>query len=200
MWVKERLKENPLFFSELSKGQTPPFLLIGCSDSRKPLDTITQSEPGELFIHRNIANQVFLTDMNLLSVLEYGIETLKVCHVIVCGHYGCGGIEAALTGNTSGLVENWIMSVKELYLKNKTMLDRLTDFDKKRDWLAELNVIHQVQNLCKTSILHKAFLNGKYPLLHGWIFNIYTGLLHELALPIKKWKAYGLLPRSYPIA
>ena len=197
-WVAQKLQESPHFFANLAKGQNPPFLLIGCSDSRKPLDTITKAEPGELLIHRNIGNQVSLTDMNLLSVLEFGVEVLKVQHVIVCGHFGCGGIHSALTGKAPGLVENWTIAVKDLYLKHKESLDQISDFNDRMDKLAEINVVHQIKNLCKTSILHKAFLAGHYPLLHGWVFDIYSGHVHELKLPLKKWKNYGLLPPDYP--
>lgn len=197
-WVQEKLSESSTFFLDLSKGQNPPILLIGCSDSRKPLDTITKAEPGDLFIHRNISNQVSLTDMNLLSVLQFAVEALKVQHVVICGHYGCSGIKAAVTGEAPDLVENWTMAVRDLYLKHKSDLDEITDFSKKIDRLSELNVIYQVKNLCKTSVLHKAFLSGTYPMLHGWVFDIYSGYIKDLPLPVLEWKTYGLLPDGYP--
>ncbi len=198
-WVKETLSDSPDFFEHLSKGQNPPFLLIGCSDSRKPLDTITKAKPGELFIHRNIANQVSLTDINLLSVLEFAVEVLKVRHVVVCGHYGCGGIESAISGTAPGLVSNWIASVRDLYLRNKAALDLLPNPQDRVDRLADMNVIHQVETLCKTSIFHKAFESGVYPLLHGWVFNIYSGYVEELPLPLSDWKRDGLIPSDYPV-
>lgn len=197
-WVAERLGEDPDYFAKLAQGQQPPFLYIGCSDSRKPLNTMTQTKPGEVFIHRNIANQVSLTDMNLLSVLEYAIETLKVKHVIVCGHQNCGGIEAAYRGTATGLVENWVTPIKDLCVVHREELDALPDDAARLNRLAELNVLSQVRNVLKTSVVHKAVKQGTLPRLHGWIFQINSGLIYELKLPVAEWKALGLLPDDYP--
>lgn len=199
-WVAECLAADPAYFRKLEEGQRPPFLYIGCSDSRKPLNTMTQARPGEVFIHRNIANQVSLTDMNLLSVLEFAVETLKVKHVIICGHYRCGGVEAAYRGQATGLVENWVTPIKDLALMHKDELQALPDDDARLNRLSELNVLAQVRNLCKTSIMHRAFQRGGYPRLHGWIFAIGSGLIHEQRLPLDEWKTLGLLPPDYGAA
>ena len=197
VWVSERLSVDEKYFEKLSEGQNPPFLFIGCSDSRKPLDTIIKAEPGELFIHTNIANQVSLTDMNVLSILEYAIETLEVEHIIICGHYNCGGVEAAYTGKATGLIENWLMGIKELKLENKRELQLIENEQEKMDRLCEINVVAQLKNLCKTSMMHKAFKKGKYPKIHGWIFDIYTGHIKELELPLEEWKELGFIPKDY---
>ncbi|MCW8132455.1 MAG: carbonic anhydrase [Planctomycetota bacterium] len=197
-WVDETLKRDPEYFAKLAEGQHPPFLYIGCSDSRKPLNTITQTRPGEVFIHRNVANQISLTDMNLLSVLEFAIESLKVKHVIVCGHYGCGGVTAAYRGTATGLVENWVTPIKDLALVHKDELNELSTEEDRLNRLSELNVLAQVRNLCKTSILHRAFARGDYPQLHGWIFAIRSGLIQEQQLPLGNWKELGLIPKDYP--
>ena len=196
-WVAEKTQENPTYFETLSEGQNPPFLYIGCSDSRKPLNTMTQTEPGEVFIHRNIANQVSLSDMNILSVLEFAVEVLKVKHIILCGHHRCGGVEAALRGNAKGLVENWITPIRDLYLHNKEELDQIEDLQQRIDKLSEMNVVDQVKNILKTSILKKAIASGEYPQLHGWIFKLHSGLIQELELPLADWKRIGLLPEDY---
>jgi len=195
-WVENKLSKDKNYFEELSKPQKPPFLFIGCSDSRKPLNTITQTEPGEIFVHRNIANQISLTDMNFLSILEYAILDLKVEHIIVCGHYNCGGVEAVYKG-ADGLVENWIMPIKDLALINKDELEKIDDMQQRIDRLAEINVVAQVKNLCKTSIIHKAFKKQEYPQIHGWIFDIYCGKIKALELPLKEWKDKGIIPNCY---
>jgi len=179
-WVSELLSKDPDFFTKLSVGQSPPFLFIGCSDSRKPLDTILKTKPGELFIHRNVANQVSLTDMNLLSVLEYALDSLKVSHVIVCGHYGCGGVQAAYEGNAVGIVENWVTPIRDIYLENKKMLDDISDKTQRLNILSELNVKQQVENLKKTSVFHRAIKRGDCPSLHAWVLDLKTGLIKEL--------------------
>lgn len=196
-WAKEKITDYPEYFNKLRKGQTPPFLFIGCSDSRAPVNLITKTEPGEIFIHRNIANQVHFGDMNFLSILEYAVVHLKVKHIIVKGHTSCGGVRAAMRGAT-GLVENWTMPIRDLYLRNRQQLDRIQDEEEKMDRLSEMNVILQVENLCKTSILHRAFFkDGTYPLLHGWMFELHTGKIRELDVPIKEWVSQGLLPADY---
>jgi len=197
-WVNDCLKQDPDYFSKLAEGQRPPFLYIGCSDSRKPLNMMTQTRPGEVFIHRNIANQVSLTDMNLLSVLEFAIETLNVKHVIVCGHYHCGGVEAAYRHTATGLVDNWVTPIKDLAMVHQDELNRLATEEERLNRLSELNVIAQLRNLCKISTVQRAFKNGKYPQLHGWIFAMKSGLIQEQKLPIREWKEMGLLPKDFP--
>lgn len=196
-WVADQIGQDPGFFETLSQGQTPPFLYIGCSDSRKPINVITQTGPGELFIQRNIANQVALTDMNLLSVLEYGVEVLKIEHVIICGHHGCAGVEAAMEDNVAGLIENWVSPIRDIYLSNREELAALSDKEQRTNRLSEMNVVVQAKNLCKTSILKKAFRSGVYPRIHGWMFHMRSGLIHDLTLPVDEWKQEGILPSIY---
>lgn len=196
-WVSEKLSTDPDYFSRLSKGQNPPFLYIGCSDSRLPIDLFTGADPGRIFIHRNVANQVFLNDMNLLSVLEYAVKVLLVEHIIVCGHYQCGGVEAAYKGTSMNIVENWTMNIRDLSMEHKKELDAIPDMHERLNRLSELNVVRQLRQLCKTSVMHDAFGSGKYPRLHGWVLDISHGLIHELPLPVGEWKEYGLLPDDY---
>lgn len=196
-WVSEKLSTDPEYFSRLSKGQNPPFLYIGCSDSRLPIDLFTGADPGRIFIHRNVANQVFLNDMNLLSVLEYAVKVLMVEHIIVCGHYQCGGVEAAYKGTSMNIVENWTMNIRDISMEHKRELDAIPDMHERLNRLSELNVVRQLRQLCKTSVLHDAFGSGKYPQLHGWVLDISHGLIHELPLPVDEWKEYGLLPEDY---
>jgi len=196
-WAEMQLGSDEGFFKKLSGGQHPPFLFIGCCDSRKPINTITQTGPGELFIHRNIANQVSLTDMNFLSVLEYGVDVLKVKHIIVCGHHGCGGVEAAYKGNSSGLVENWVSPITELARENQSLLNEIKDEQERIDKLSELNVIKQVKNICRSSTMRRCFKSGDYPLLHAWVFKLQSGLITQLDIPVTEWQASGLLPVNY---
>jgi len=197
-WATAKLANNPGYFDELSKPQKPKFLFIGCSDSRIPLDLITESEPGELFVHRNIANQVNLTDMNLLSIIEYAIEILKIEHVIVLGHYRCGGVKAAVEGlGAEDIVENWVSQISDLYHFNKTELESIGDKAKMYDRLSEMNVIAQLKNLLRTPIIQRAFRNNRRINFHGWIFDINSGLINELRLPLNEWKDYDLLPRDF---
>ncbi|MBC8047832.1 MAG: carbonic anhydrase [Fimbriimonadaceae bacterium] len=196
-WVEEKLSADPDYFKLLSKGQNPPFLYIGCSDSRLPIDVFTGANPGQIFIHRNVANQVFLNDMNLLTVLEFAIKTLKVKHVIICGHYDCGGIQAAYNGTDLNLVENWTMNVRDIAMEYKKELDAIENINDRINRLSELNVIRQLRQLCKTSIMHEAFKQNNYPQLHGWVLDIAHGKIIELELPVAEWKDYGLLPENY---
>jgi carbonic anhydrase len=152
-----------------------------------PLTRFTQTEPGEIFVHRNIANQVSLTDINFLSVLDYAVDYLKVQHIIVCGHYGCGGITAALEGNTTGLVDNWVNPIPELYLQNQAEIDCMSIRDQKIDRLADLNVIAQVKNLAQTSILRKCMRENNAPQIHGWVLNLKTGLIEDLKIKTSEW-------------
>jgi carbonic anhydrase len=179
-FVTERLKENPEYFKKLAMGQKPEYLRIGCSDSRVPANEITGTESGEMFVHRNIANMVVHSDMNMLSVLSYAVEVLKVKHVIVCGHYGCGGVRAAMTHKTYGLVDKWLRNIKDVYNKHRIELDNIDSEDKRADRLTELNVIQQVQHLAETKIVQKAWHEGKSVQIHGWVYGLNSGLITEL--------------------
>jgi carbonic anhydrase len=176
-WAKSQLETDPDFFKRLASQQAPAFLWIGCSDSRVPADKITGTEPGEIFVHRNIANLVVNTDLNFLSVLQYAIEVLKVKHVIVCGHYGCGGVKAALSQKRYGLLDNWLKEIKDVYRNNKQELDSLTGENEKFDRLVEMNVREQVFNLSKTSIIQKAWKEEQRPQLHGWVYRLSDGII-----------------------
>ena len=178
VWAKAQIEEDPDFFNRLSSLQTPEFLWIGCSDSRVPADKITGTQPGEIFVHRNIANMVIHTDVNLLSVLDYAVNHLKVNHVIVCGHYGCGGIKAAMTHHDYKYVLNmWLRNIKDVYRLHREELSAITDEEHRTDRLAELNVKEQVMHLAKTSIIQRAWLNEKRPHLHGWVYGLKDGLI-----------------------
>lgn len=179
-WVEERLKADPLFFETLAKGQKPPVLWIGCSDSRVPANEITNTLPGEIFVHRNIANMVVHTDLSMLSVVDYSVNILGVTDVIVCGHYGCGGVMAALGSKPLGLVENWLRNIKDVYRLHQRELDVIKDKEKKAERLVELNVIEQVFNLTKTSIIQNAWMKGKKLAVHGLVYDIKNGILNDL--------------------
>jgi carbonic anhydrase len=173
--------DDPEYFKKLSLGQKPDYLWIGCSDSRVPSNEVTSTENGEMFVHRNIANLVVHTDLNLLSVLEYALVTLKVKHVIVCGHYGCGGIRAAMSNNLHGFVDNWLRNIKDVYHKYEDELLIIPREDKRADRLTELNVIEQVRNLAKTTIVQLEW--KKRPLhLHGWVYGMTSGLITDLSV------------------
>lgn len=190
-WVTEKLALNRNYFEELSSGQKPPFLYIGCSDSRLPLTNFTRTEPGELFVHRNIANQVSLTDINFLAVLEYAILHLEVEHIIICGHYDCGGIKAALEGRTIGIIDNWVNPIRELYLQQKSEIDTLLTREDRLNRLAEVNVLAQVKNLYQTSIMRKALYEQKAPLVHAWVLDIRTGLIKDLNVSTVQWQLHS---------
>lgn len=179
-WAMERLKVDENYFTELAKDQKPEFLWIGCADSRVPAEEIINTQPGEVFVHRNVANLVVHTDMNLLSVLQYAVEILKVRHVIVCGHYGCGGVKAAMGNSDLGLINKWLRNIKEVYSKHLNELKGIQIEDKKFDRLVELNVEEQVRNLSKTTIIQRAWANRELPHLHGWVFDMKTGLIKEI--------------------
>lgn len=177
-WAKAVKEEDPAFFDRLSHIQTPEFLWIGCSDSRVPADRITGTEPGEIFVHRNIANMVVHTDVNLLSVLDYAVTHLKVQHVIVCGHYGCGGVKAAMSNHDYKYVLNmWLRNIKDVYRWHRDELEAIGDEEKKFDRLVELNVQEQVQHLAKTSVIQRAWKNENRPDLHGWVYGLKDGLI-----------------------
>jgi carbonic anhydrase len=172
--------DNPDYFKKLSLGQKPDYLWIGCSDSRVPANEVTSTESGELFVHRNIANIVVHTDLNVMSVLEYAVNVLGVKHIIVCGHYGCGGVRAAMSHKTFGLVDKWLRNIKDVYFKHNEELDAIADEDKRADRLTELNVIEQVQNLAQTKIIQKAWHDGHHVAIHGWVYGLNSGLVTEL--------------------
>lgn len=179
-WVAEKTKNDPEFFSKLAAGQSPPLLWIGCADSRVPANEITGTMPGEVFVHRNIANMVIHSDMNMLSVLDYAVNVLKVRHVIVCGHYGCGGVKAAMGNAHIGLIDNWIRHIKDVYRLHQAELDSLTDENERFNRFVELNVIEQVWDLAKTSIVQNAWKNGQNLWIHGWVYAIHDGLVKDL--------------------
>ena len=179
-WAKKKVVDDPKFFDRLVNTQTPKYLWIGCSDSRVPPDQITQTQPGEIFIHRNIANVVVHTDLNLLSVLQYSTEVLLVEHVIVCGHYGCGGVKAALGNSSLGIIDNWLRNIKDVHRFNHVELDKIQDENKKLNRLIELNVVEQVKNLAKTPIIQKQWQNRKAPSLHGWVYDLKDGIINPL--------------------
>lgn len=178
-WAASILKEDPNFFTKLSKQQAPEYLWIGCSDSRVPANQIINLPPGEVFVHRNIANLVVHTDLNCLSVIQFAVEVLKVKHIVICGHYGCGGVAAAMDDNEHGLIDNWLRHIKDVARFNKHALDNV-DAAKKLDVLCELNVIEQVINVCNTSIVQRAWRLGAELHVHGWIYNINNGILNDL--------------------
>lgn len=176
-WAKEMKEEDPNFFERLVNVQTPEFLWIGCSDSRVPPNEITQTRPGEIFIHRNIANMVVHTDLNMLSVLQYAVEVLKVKHIIVCGHYGCGGVKAAMSRKSLGIINKWLRNIKDVYRYHQEEVDACVSEDDKVNKLIELNVREQVYNLAKTSIVQKAWKKFNAPHIHGWVYDLHDGLL-----------------------
>lgn len=181
-WVQKRLEQDPDFFEKLSQGQNPQFLWIGCSDSRVPANEITNTQPGDIFVHRNIANMVVHSDMNLLSVLDYAVNILKVKHVIVCGHYGCGGVKAAMQNEQFGLVDNWLRFIKDVYRTHSKELDSIADEEERFNRLVEVNVIEQVLDLTKTTIIHNAWTQRKEPKVHGWVYSLKTGLIKDLGV------------------
>ncbi len=178
-WSVEKLKQDPDFFRNLTLGQNPEYLWIGCSDSRVPANEITDTKSGEIFVHRNIANMVVNTDMNLLSVLYYAVEVLRVKHIIVCGHYGCGGITAAMRNHDNGFVNNWLLNIKEVYEKHKNELESIIDLKERENRLVELNVHEQVHNLSKTLIVQQAWKKRQL-LIHGWVYGFNDGLITDL--------------------
>lgn len=180
-WSEEVSRKNPDYFKLLAKEQKPDFLWIGCSDSRVPAEAVVNAQPGEIFVHRNIANQVITTDFNCLSVLQYAISVLKVKHVVVCGHYGCGGVKAALQPQKSDLtiVNKWLLHIKDVYRLHQDELEAM-DSTKKLTRLIEINIIEQVYRLAHTSIIQSAWKHGHKPTLHGWVYGLENGLIEEL--------------------
>lgn len=181
-WSERIHAEDPEFFSKLSQLQTPEYLWIGCSDSRVPANQITGLLPGEVFVHRNVANVVVHTDLNCLSVMQFAVDVLKVRHIMVVGHYGCGGVRAALEGARLGLIDNWLRHIQDVRDKHVALLDALDSPDRRADRLCELNVIEQVVNVARTTIVREAWERGQQLALHGWIYGLSDGLLRDMAL------------------
>ena len=179
-WARKIAEEQPGFFEQLSKQQAPDILWIGCADSRVPANEIINLPPGEVFVHRNIANLVVHTDLNCLSVIQYAVEVLKVKHIIVCGHYGCGGVAASVEQEAHGLIDNWLRHIRDVYRFHRGQLDEIDDPAMRRDRLCELNVIEQVANVCNTTIVSNAWKAGQPLNVHGWIYRLEDGLLKDL--------------------
>ena len=188
-WAKERIEKDPHFFSRLENLQSPKFLWIGCSDSRVPANEITGTQPGEIFVHRNVGNMVIHTDMNMLTVLEYAVHHLQVEHIIVCGHYGCGGVEASLTQKSYGIINKWLRNIKDVHRLYAEEIDSIPDTKERNRRMVELNVKEQVLNLAKTSIVQKAWAERKGPHLHGWVYGLDNGLI----------KAINDVPPGFPL-
>ncbi len=184
-WAEKIKQEDPNFFQSLSEQQKPEYLWIGCSDSRVPANELLGMQPGEVFVHRNIANQVIHTDLNCLSVIQYAVEVLKVKHIIVCGHYGCGGVQASLGTESFGLIDNWLRHIKDVYRFHKNELDNIADATEKVNKLCDLNVIEQVGNVCNTPILKNAWENGQGITVHGFVYNLRDGILKDLEVSSK---------------
>ena len=183
-WVTRQLNINPDYFEDLAKGQSPEYLWIGCSDSRVPANEITGTKSGEIFVHRNIANMVVHSDMNMLSVLSYAVEVLKVKHVIVCGHYGCGGVNAAMGNKQYGLIDNWLRHLKDVYRIHAKELDGIKDEEQRSRRFVEVNVMEQVLDLGKTSIVQNAWKSEQNLHLHGWVYDIRDGIIKDLDVTI----------------
>ncbi|WYZ40808.1 hypothetical protein EsH8_IV_001149 [Colletotrichum jinshuiense] len=181
-WAEEKKKADPNFFVSLSQGQSPEYLWIGCSDSRIPAEQITGLEPGEAFIHRNIANMVNNIDLNVMSVINYAVRHLKVKHIVVCGHYGCGGVKAAMTPKDLGLLNPWLRNIRDVYRLHEAELDAIKDEDARYDRLVELNVVEQCRNVIKTAAIQQSYAKNKFPVVHGWVFGFNDGLLKDLKI------------------
>ncbi|RUO28889.1 carbonate dehydratase [Aliidiomarina sedimenti] len=178
-WAKRKIEEDPDFFNRLVNQQKPEYLWIGCSDSRVPANQIVGMAPGELFVHRNVANQIVQTDFNCLSVVQFAVDALKVKHILVVGHYGCGGVAAAMDNSAHGLVDNWLFPIKDIFRENRRELEGLP-YDPRLDRLCELNVIEQVRNLAKSHTIQEAWNRGQELTIHGWIYSVKDGLVRDL--------------------
>ena len=187
-WSEAMRKREPEFFAKLSRQQSPEYLWIGCSDSRVPANQIVGLLPGEVFVHRNIANVVVHTDLNCLSVAQFAVDVIKVRHIIVCGHYGCGGVRAALRGDRHGLVDNWLRHVQDVRDKHEPLLKALDNEVERTDRLCELNVLEQVLNVCQTSIVRDAWQRGQELTVHSWIYGLHDGLIRDLGMAVSSWK------------
>ncbi len=184
-WVAKNLEKDPNFFKRLSKGQEPPILWIGCSDSRVPANEIIGAPPGEVFVHRNIANMVIHSDMSVLSVLDFAVNVLKVKHVIVCGHYGCGGVKAAMSNKQIGLIDNWIRHIKDVYRLHQDELNAIPNEEERFNRFVEVNVKEQVLDVAKTSIIQNAWAKGQEIHIHGWVYDIHDGIIDDLEITLK---------------
>lgn len=196
-WADETTKQDATFFKRLSEKQTPEFLWIGCADSRVPANQIVGLDPGEVFVHRNIANVVVHTDFNCLSVIEYAVAVLKVKHIIVCGHYGCGGVKAAAEDHHYGLIDNWLRHIRDVRQKHEKLLEIITADEIRLDRLCELNVVEQVKNVCYTSVVQAAWDRGQSLSVHGWIYRLTDGLLNDMDVTIS---GPGELAEAYRVA
>ena len=185
-WAASVTAARPDFFTQLAAQQSPEYLWIGCSDSRVPANQIVGLLPGELFVHRNVANVVVHTDLNCLSVMQYAVDVLKVKHIIVCGHYGCGGVRAALENAKLGLIDNWLRNVQDVHAKHCAAIDAITDGEARMRRLCELNVIEQAMNACETTIVQDAWSRGQQLTVHGWIYDLHDGLLRDLGFVIDR--------------
>jgi len=181
-WATDKAKEDPEYFAKLSAGQTPEYLYIGCSDSRIPFEQISGLQPGEAFIHRNIANLVVNADLNVMSVINYAVRHLEVKHIVVCGHYGCGGVAAAMTPKDLGLLNPWLRNIRDVYRLHEKELDTISDKTKRYDRLVELSVLEQCRNVIKTAAVQQSYANKKFPVVHGWVFNFENGLIKDLKI------------------
>jgi carbonic anhydrase len=195
-WAERMTAEDPEFFSKLARQQTPQYLWIGCSDSRVPANQIVGLLPGELFVHRNVANVVIHTDLNCLSVLQYAVDVLRVHHIMVTGHYGCGGVRAAMGNTELGLIDNWLRSIKDVYQVHRDALDAIDDEARRLDRLCELNVVQQVANVCHTTIVQNAWRRGAELSVHGFIYDIQDGLLRDLGFAVR---AIDQIPPIYRV-
>ena len=195
-WARKVKAADPEFFGKLVGQQSPDYLWIGCADSRVPANEIVDLLPGELFVHRNVANVVVQTDLNCLSVLQYAVDVLDVEHVIVCGHYGCGGVQAALQNRRLGLIDNWLRHVQDVIKKHRAELDRLSDEASRLNRLCELNVIEQVLNVCETTVVQSAWDRGKQVEIHGWVYGIHDGLLKDLNICVRSQEEFAKVYRS----
>lgn len=178
-WAADKKADDPNFFDSISAGQKPDFFWIGCSDSRVPANEITNTHSGQIFVHRNVANLVVHTDMNLMTGLQFAVEELQVKHVIVCGHYSCGGVKAALSHHSLGLLNKWVRNIKDVYRQHRDEVDTIKDEEEKVNALVRFNVIEQVHNLSRTTIIQKAWKKNQMPELHGWVYDLHDGLLRS---------------------
>lgn len=184
-WAAEQVAKDPDFFKKLAAGQNPEYLWIGCSDSRIPAEQITGLQPGDAFVHRNIANLVCNTDLNVMSVIEYAVKHLQVKHIVVCGHYGCGGVKAAMTPKDLGLMNPWLRNIRDVYRLHEKELDAIADEKARYERLVELNVYEQCRNVVKTAALQQSYAENGFPIIHGWVFNFRDGILKDLNVDFK---------------
>jgi carbonic anhydrase len=195
-WVLKKKERDPEYFENMAKGQQPQFLWIGCSDSRVPANEITGTKPGDIFVHRNIANMVVHSDMNMLSVVDYAVNILEVKHIIVCGHYGCGGVRAAMDNKQYGLVDNWLRFIKDVYQLHAEELVKIKDPEQRCNRFVELSVMEQVFNLTKTSIIQNSWKQRRAPRIHGWVYQLNTGLIKDLGV---LYNSSGKMPSIFRI-